>query len=139
MKLCSDPETSDPDLKSKDPRIPDPDPDPRMNLTRIRIIKCSLGGSGLSVGSRITSDLKIRSPHSDLSDIGSYDPCITAKNPLSYPHTQPYFFFSNECASHSGKVQIRPSTPGRALMYSHSSKVFLVSFFVNTVYNINPI
>ena len=34
--------------------------------------------STLLVGSRNTSDLKIRSPHSDLkSDIGLYDPCNT--------------------------------------------------------------
>ena len=80
--------TSDPDLKSEDPRIPDPDPDPKINFPRIRIRirikKCSSVGSGSRIRIciisriRITSDPKIRSPHSDLrSDIGSYDPCIT--------------------------------------------------------------
>ena len=80
--------TSDPDLKSEDPRIPDPDPDPKINFPRIRIRirikKCISVRSGSRIRIciisriRITSDPKIRSPHSDLrSDIGSYDPCIT--------------------------------------------------------------
>ena len=47
-----------------------------MKRTRIRI--CFISRS------RITSDLKIRSPHSDLrSNIGSYDPCITGHGVLA--------------------------------------------------------